>query len=114
MRDIEQSLRAGDSRAQLAFDIYVDRLAANIASLVPALGGLDLLVFAGGVGENSVQVRSATCKRLGFLGVLLDTDKNESCTSDGDISAADAQVVAMVIHTKEDLQIANECIQFLY
>ena len=113
MRDIEKSMAAGDQRAKLAFDIYVERLAASIASVIPALGGLDILVFAGGVGENSVQVRSATCSLLGFLGVEIDPEKNVGCKSDGDISAAGAPVATLVIHTKEDFQIATECLAFM-
>jgi hypothetical protein len=62
-------------RAQLTFEIYVERLAATIASLAPILQGLDILVFAGGVAENSDQLRSATCEHLGFLGVQVYAGK---------------------------------------
>lgn len=110
MRDIEHAMADDNTRAQLAFDIYVNHLASSISSLVPGLGGLDVLVFAGGVGENSAQVRTAVCKQLEFLGVIIDQEKNLACKNDSNISSDEAPITTLVVRTREDLQIATECI----
>jgi acetate kinase len=111
MREIEAQMAAGNSRAQLAFDVFVKALAKQAASLVPVLGRLDALVFSGGIGENSSNVRKAVCRRLLHLGIDLDEMKNVSGKDDRDISAAHAQVKALVIHTKEELAIAQSARQ---
>jgi acetate kinase len=67
MREIEAAMAQGNDRARLAFAIFVRRLASGIASLVPALGGIDVLVFTGGIGENSGAVRDAALECLRFL-----------------------------------------------
>jgi acetate kinase len=109
MREIEKERANGNQRAGLAFDIYEQNLACSIASLVPVLGGLDLLVFTGGVGEHSAQVRKAACTRLAFLGVSIDDDKNNGTEKERDISSSKATVKAFVIAAGEDLAIAREC-----
>ncbi len=110
MREIVAAMARGEQRAQLAFDLYTHRLSAGIAGLIPSLGGLDALVFTGGVGENSAPVRAAACERLGFLGLKLDGGKNEpSPDADSDIAVADSAVRVLVIHTREQWQIAKEC-----
>jgi acetate kinase len=98
----------GDAAALLALDVYGHRLAAGIASMVAALGGLDVLAFTGGVGEHSSFVRGDAAARLGWLGVGLDEDRNAEAASDADISAGDATVRTVVVTAREDLQIARE------
>ena len=68
MREIIEAIKRGDARAQLAFDVYVHRIRFHIGALLPALGGLDALVFTGGVGENSAAVRDAVCRDMEFIG----------------------------------------------
>ena len=110
MRDVLAGMSRGDERAQLAFDIYTQRLAAGIAGLVPALGGLDVLVFTGGVGEHAAPVRATACATLGFLGVELDAAKNQAPMEDDvPISSGASAVCVLVVHTKEQWQIAREC-----
>jgi len=109
MREIISALRTGNPRAKLAFDIYVHRLQAGIASMVAAMGGLDALVFTAGVGEHSPEVRAATCEKLGFLGVQLDPEKNEKSPADQDISCAGSPVRVLIIHAQEDWAIAKAC-----
>jgi acetate kinase len=80
---------------------------------MPLLGKIDVLSFAGGIGENSASVRSAVISRLAFLNVRIDQDKNNAASVDLNISALDAPVQTLVIHTNEELQIARESLQFV-
>jgi acetate kinase len=100
-------------RAALAVEIYIRSLVANIASLVPLLGGLDVLAFAGGIGENASHIRREAGLRLAFLGVHIDDAKNNGCRTDADISSSPASVRTLVIHTNEELAIARECLKFV-
>ena len=81
--------RRGRRRARLGLDVYVHRLRREIAAMAAALGGLDVLVFTGGVGEHLPAVRTAAAAGLGFLGVAIDGERNAATTGDGDITAAD-------------------------
>jgi acetate kinase len=113
MRDILSCMRQGHERAKLAFDIYVHRLRAAIGSMAAVLGGMDVLVFTAGVGENSPQVRGAACSGLEFLGLCLCDRKNTQPCLDQDISASDSRVRVLVIHAEEDWAIAKECCRVL-
>src|SRR5207247_4286726 len=97
MREILASVKQGQSRAKLAFDIYVHRLQAGIGAMVAVLGGIDALIFSGGVGENSADVRDAACQPLAFLGLNLDDAANSQHTSDRDIAAPDSTVRVLII-----------------
>ena len=107
MREVLAAARAGDADAILALDTYIHRLRASIASMTAAMGGLDALVFTGGVGENSSEVRQLTAEGLGFLGVRIDPASNES-SGDRDISQTGAPVRTVVVAAREDLEIARE------
>ena len=111
MRQILAGISQGNSRAQLAFDIYIHRLKSYIGAMVASLEGLDVLVFTAGVGENSQEVRKEVCDRLQFFGVKIDAEKNSQKPVDVDISTSDSKVRILVIHTQEDWQIACECWQ---
>jgi acetate kinase len=91
----------------LALDVYTHRLVGAVAAMAAALGGLDVLVFTGGVSENSAGVRRRATQRLGFLGVAIDDPRNDTVHGDGDIGAASARVRTLVIASREDLQIAR-------
>ena len=109
MREIIERRRHGDSVAALAFDVYLHRLAAPIAAMTAAIGGLDVLVFTRGVGEHSPEVRAALESRLAFLGICIDPALNAaSGADDRDISAPDAAVRTLVIRSREDLEIARQ------
>jgi acetate kinase len=108
MRQIRQAIAQGNHRAQLAWDMYVHRLRGCIGAMVASLGGLDVLVFTAGVGENTPELRQATCDSLAFLGLKLDSQKNLEQPVDKDIATGDSQVRVLVIHTQEDWQIACE------
>ena len=108
MRAVMESLEQGDARAQLAFDVYVHRLRAEIGAMLGSLGGLDVLVFTAGVGENSPQVRARAVEGFAFLGMKLDAAKNAQSPPDTDISAPDSTVRVLVVHTEEEWEIARE------
>ncbi len=109
MRQILAAIKDGNSRAQLALDIYVHRLRAGIGAMLASLGGLDALIFTAGVGENSAVVRAAACEVFGFIGLRLDGEKNLNSRVDDDVAAVDSAVRVLVIHTQEDWEIAREC-----
>lgn len=108
MRDVLASRAAGDERAQLAFAVYVHRLAKEIAGMAAAGGGLDALIFTGGVGEHAPEVRAAVADRLGFLGIAIDGPQNTAVTEDSDISVLGAPVTTLVVEAREDLEIARQ------
>jgi acetate kinase len=107
-REVEAAARSGNARARLALDIYADRLRAAIAALAASLGGLDAIVFTGGVGEHSASLRAAAAEGLGFLGVRLDPARNAAAVPDCDIASAGSPVRVLVIRTREELVIARE------
>lgn len=111
LREILQARDAGDERARLAFEMYVLRLQGAIAALIPQLGGLDVLAFTAGVGENSSAVRAATCAGFEFLGLQLDEGKNQGSPKNSLISTSNSQVQVAVIRAQEDWAIARECWQ---
>jgi acetate kinase len=108
MRAIIETAAAGDPESTLALDVYIHRLRAAIAAMTASLGGLDAIVFTGGVGERSPVVRAKAAEGLGFLGVALDAGRNESGSDDREIGAEGAVVRALVLVSREDLQIAHE------
>jgi acetate kinase len=110
MREILVFAADGNSRAALAFDMYIESLRAHIGSLAALLAGVDALVFTGGVGENSYRVRQEACQPLAFMGLELDRQKNESCQPDALISTDDSSVAVLVIRAQEDVAIARHCL----
>ncbi|MGH2413164.1 MAG: acetate kinase [Microcystaceae cyanobacterium] len=113
MRAIQNAIAQGNKQAQLAFNIYIQRLRAAIGAMVATLNGLDGLVFTAGVGENAASVREKACAGFEFLGLKLDLEKNAAKPVDRDIAALDSTVRILVIHTQEDWAIAQECWQIL-
>lgn len=107
MRTVLERVEAGDGTAILALQVYAHRLRAGIAAMTATLGGLDVLVFTGGVGENAPTVRAAAVERLGFLGIGLDASRNATAIPDADIGGGGAPVRAVVIAAREDLEIAR-------
>ena len=108
MREIVERAAQGDEHAQLGLDVYVHRLRGAIAAMSAALGGLDVLVFTGGVGERAPAVRERAAAGLGFLGVGLDAARNRGASADVDVSAAGARVRTLVIGAREDAEIARQ------
>lgn len=107
MRLLQKASDEGDHNASLAIEIFCRSIAKTIASYVAVLGGLDLLIFAGGIGEHSSTVRANVCRRLEFLGIALDAERNEASTS---VISSDASKTAVrVMVTEEEKQIARHC-----
>lgn len=111
MRTLEQS---GDPRAQAAIALMVYRIGRELGSLAAALGGLDALVFSGGIGENSKALRAAVCRDAAWLGVRLDTAANDS-RADGirRISTPDSSVAVWIVPANEELMIARHTLDIL-
>jgi acetate kinase len=108
MREILARAGRGDPGSALALDVYVHRLAGSIAAMAAAAGGLDVLVFTGGVGENAPEVRARACGRLRFLGVALDPAANEEALPDAEVGSRKAAVRTFVVEAREDLEIASQ------
>jgi acetate kinase len=104
--DMRELLARDDDDAKLAADIYLHRLASSIAAMTVSLGGLDVLVFTGGVGEHSVEIRRRACRRLSHLGVVIDDARNRA-VEEGDVHLADSGVAVLVVISREDLEIAR-------
>jgi len=112
-RRVEAAARVGHERARLALDIYAYRVRTMIGALAVTLGRVDALVFTGGIGENSVWLRSEVAKGLEVIGVRLDPERNARCRPDGDLAAADSPARVLLIHTREDYLIAREARRLL-
>lgn len=105
-RDVEQAADGGNRRAALALTLFAERIRATIGSYIMQMGGLDALIFTGGIGENSARARAAVCHNLHFLGLSIDEEKNlRNATF---IQAENAVVKVAVINTNEELMIAQD------
>ena len=107
MREARSARERRPTRAS-PFAVYVHRLAAGVAAMAAAAGGIDVLSFTGGVGENSAVVRAAVCERLRFLGVWLDVPADESARPDAVVSTPSSPVHVVVVAAREDLEIARQ------
>jgi acetate kinase len=108
LRVILEAESAGSEDAALGVAVYLHRLCGQIAAMTAALGGLDVLVYTGGVGENAAEIRRRSAEGLSFLGVRLDEERNAASVPDAEIGAPDASVRTFVVRAREDLQIARD------
>lgn len=108
MREILAGFEDGDQRCRLALDAYIHRLAAGVAAMAAAMGGIDVLVFTGGVGENAPQVRARACAASAYLGVAIDEQKDAAGHGDRVVSSAAANVEVLVIGAREDIELATQ------
>jgi acetate kinase len=108
--DMREVLARDDDEARLAADVYIHRLRAGIGAMAASLGGLDALVFTGGVGEHASPVRERACEHLSHLGVALDAGRNANAHTepDLDVSTAGSPVRVLVVRAREDLEIARQ------
>jgi acetate kinase len=112
LRDLLAARETGDEAAGLAFDVFVHRLVREIGGMVASAGGLDVLVFTGGIGEHAPDVRAATAARLGHLGVAVDAGQ-VAVRADADISASGAGVRTVVVTAAEDVEVSRETRELL-
>ena len=111
MRDIHEAMRAGDAKAQLANDIFVDRIQKYIGQYLAVLNGADAIIFTAGIGENSVTIRELVINGISWFGCNVDPEKNVR-GAEGVISTPDAKVKVLVIPTDEELVIARDVERF--
>ncbi|WP_009631370.1 acetate kinase [Synechocystis sp. PCC 7509] len=108
--DMRQIIAAKDNtRAQLAFDMYVNSLCQHIGAMLVTLGGADAIAFTGGVGEHQPPIRALACEALGFMGIKIDAEKNVNSPVDVDIATNDSVARVLVIEAQEDWAIASQC-----
>ena len=109
MREIEAAVKAGDEKAKLALEMYEQRITKYIGAYAAEMGGVDIIVFTGGVGENQTGLRANVCTPLAFMGVELDADINaETRGTETVISTGDSKVKVVVVPTDEELMIARD------
>ena len=113
MRDLENGVNAGNPRAILAENMYFYRIKKYIGAYAAALGGVDIIVFTGGVGENQASCRACACEGLEFMGVKLDAEKNNVRGEEAVVSTEDSKVKVVVIPTDEELMIASDTMDIL-
>ena len=114
MREIEAAIEDGDKKAILTMNVYNYRIKKYIGAYAAALGGLDLLIFTGGVGENQWSTRTAVCREMEFMGIKLDEAKNYHMRGkEMVISTRDSKVTVMVVPTDEELTIAKDTLEIL-
>jgi acetate kinase len=114
VRDLEEAAAKGHHRAALALDVFIYEIKKYIGAYAAAMGGLEAVAFAGGIGENSQRVRAGVCQDMEFLGLRLDPEKNQAAgAADRVISRADSPVAILVIYTNEELMVAQETVRVL-
>jgi acetate kinase len=113
VRDLSAAAARGDARARLALDVFVRSVRHYLGAFLVQLGGLDVLTFSGGIGENSADVRAAVCANLAGFGIELDAARNESLRAEGRISREDAAVAVLVLPADEETIVARAVAAFL-
>jgi len=108
MREVLRGAEAGNDQSLLALEVYLHRLRSLIAAMAAAMNGTDAVVFTGGVGENAATVREHAAAGLRFLGLEVDPALNGQVKGDADISTAAATVRTLVVHAREDVEVARE------
>lgn len=114
MREIEKAAADGNERAELALQMYSYRIKKYIGAYCAAMGGMDIVVFTGGIGENDTTTREKACENMEFLGIRMDKEKNSVTRGkDAIISSPDSKVTVVVIPTNEELVIAQDTMEII-
>ena len=108
LRDVIKARNSGDPDASLAYQVFIHRLCREMGAMIASAGGLDLLVFTGGIGEHIPEVRRDTARNLAYAGIRLDATRNETTTGDGEIGDQLAPVRTVVVSAGEDFEIARQ------
>ncbi len=113
MREIISEKKAGNKQAELAFEVFTYRIKKYLGSYAAVMGGVDAIVFTGGIGENSPDVRAESCKGLEFLGVSIDEARNNSAEKEKLISTGSSKVKVFALPTNEELVIALDTMRIV-
>ena len=115
MRDLWKASDEGNKKAKLALDMYIYRVKKYVGSYAAAMGGVDLIIFTGGIGENDYMVREGVCKNMEFMGIEFDSDKNDRMKGKDEIlSKPNSKVKVMTVCTNEELVIAMDTLDIIY
>ena len=113
IRDITEAAEAGNHRARIALDVYIGAVRHYLGAYLVELGGADVIVFTGGIGENRPALRAAVCENLETLGIALDADANASAAGEAKISTPESRTQVWVVPTNEELIVARQTAQLL-
>jgi len=113
VRDLEEAADRGHERAKLALDVFVSSIRQYLGAYLVELGGVDALVFSGGIGENSSRVRNEVCAGLSELGIVLDEQQNATARGESRISAETSRTQIWVVPTNEEIVIARQALEVL-
>ena len=114
MRELRAAMDEGNERAILAFDMFVHRIKKYVGAYAAVLGGVDILMFTGGIGENAIAVREQVCKDMEYMGIKLDVEKNAKIQGEeAVVSAPDSKVIVMVVPTDEEYMIASDTMEIV-
>lgn len=113
LRDIEQAAAEGNTRAKLAMDAFVESIRHYLGAYLVVLGGIDVLVFTGGIGENAIGIRQAVCRNLEWAGIRLDPNKNQVRARETKISAVESTAEIWIVPTNEELIVARQTMAVL-
>ncbi len=114
MRDLHAAMEKGNKRAELALRMYAYRVKKYMGAYAAALGGVDLIIFTGGIGENDMLIREWSCEGLEYMGVQFDKNKNKVSGEDAIISADHSKVKVMAVTTNEELVIATDTVNIVF
>ena len=111
-RDIRQAAKNGNERAQLTVDILIHQIKRFLGGYAAEMGGVDAVIFTGGIGENDAETREAVCEGMEYMGLKIDKDlNNEASRKEAVFSTEDSKVLAMVLPTNEEIMIARDTLE---
>jgi acetate kinase len=113
VRDLERAAETGDRRARLALDVFVESVRHYLGAFIVKLGGLDVLTFSGGIGENSASVRAAVCAGLSALGIDLDPARNAAAHGESQVSRSQSPIAIFVVPADEERIVARATAEVL-
>jgi acetate kinase len=110
IRDLDEAAAKGDERSRLALDVFIRAIRHYLGAFMLELGGVDVITFSGGIGENSVEIRAAVLRDLSAFGVEVDEARNNSIKCEGVISADNSAVKVLVVPANEEIVVARETV----
>ena len=113
VRDLERAADEGHERAQLALGVFTEAIRHYLGGYLTVLGGADAVTFTGGIGENSKRIRTAVCEQMGWAGIELDRELNETATGEARISTENSQVEIWTVPTNEEIVVAKQAAELL-